>query len=74
MEGGHKGKEEGKRRRDEGKWPPPLCHMGGGLSQLCVSLSGRPLNANLIPFLSHLLLPHFVPLNVSFSLSKLLVF
>lgn len=42
MEGGHKGKEEGKGRReksrvDDGKCPPPRCHTGGGLKESVAS-------------------------------------
>lgn len=46
MKGNHKGKEmaEGKvrtekKRVDDGKWPPPQCHMGGGWKEsvLCFS-------------------------------------
>lgn len=63
MEGGHKGKEkeEGKGRRarrrvDDGKCPPPRCHMGGGLKESVLSCSNwtprerKPIR----PFVSYL--------------------
>lgn len=82
MEGGHKGKEkeEGKgrrerRRADDGKWPPPRCHMGGGLKELVLSCSYRKPRERkpILPFvssLSHLLFSPFLPFNVSFSFSN----
>lgn len=86
MEGGHKGKEkeEGKgrrerRRADDGKWPPPRCHMGGGLKELVLSCSYRKPRERkpILPFvssLSHLLFSPFLPFNVSFSFSNFLTF
>lgn len=89
MEGGHKGKEkeEGKgrrerRRADDGKWPPPRCHMGGGLKELVLCCSYRKPRERkpILPFvssLSHLLFSLFLPftINVIFpSFSNFLTF
>lgn len=65
MEGGHKEKEreEGKGRRekrrvDDGKWPPPRCHMGGGLKEsvLCCSYWMPHERKPILPFVSYLCL------------------
>lgn len=61
IKGGLKGKqkEERKGRREvrkvnDGKWPPPQCHMGGGLKESVLHLSHDPSFS--IISLSHLLL------------------
>ncbi len=73
-----KGRKE-RRRADDGKWPPPRCHMGGGLKEsvLCCSRWIPHERKPILPFVSspsHLLFPLVLSFNVPFSHLNFLTF
>lgn len=55
-EGGRKGKKGEVGRTDDGKRPPPRCHMGGGLKETRLAPRRRSLGRRkpILPFMPHL--------------------